>query len=174
MARYAKGKKAQAISDRSGFKVPYKDLKTTWDGLRVEPQEFEPKHPQLDPPKNVVDATSLFKPRPDNDPINIRIDLAFNWFNNNLTGTTMNAKAYEKPNVGISGIGGIGKFVLSASETDTVGVAGTGAVASVGEFGISVSVVETGLAGTGAIGTEAINLGGWSQNSYGGGSYGDT
>ena len=84
MARYAKGKKAQAISDRSGFKVPYKDLKTTWDGLRVEPQEFEPKHPQLDPPKNVVDATSLFKPRPDNDPINIRIDLAFNWFNNNL------------------------------------------------------------------------------------------
>ena len=42
----------------------------------------------------------------------------------------MNARSYEKPNVGASGLG--------------------------------------------AIGTTAINLGGWSQDSYGGGSYGDT
>ena len=56
-ARRAKGKKSVAISARSGFKVPYRSLKTTWDGLRVEPEEWEPKHPQLTPAKNVIDAT---------------------------------------------------------------------------------------------------------------------
>ena len=170
MARYAKGRRSQAISDRSGFKVPYRELKTTWDNLRVEPEEWEVKHPQLDPPKNVVDATALFKPRPDTDPINVRLNLAYNWFNDNLTGTTMSARAYDKPNVGASGKGSIGSFIISTKETDTVGVAGTGAI---GTLGIGISIVETGVAGTGAIGTEAINLGGWSQNSYGGGSYGD-
>jgi hypothetical protein len=41
MAKRAKGKKSYAISDISGFKVPYRQLKTTWDNLRVEPEEFE-------------------------------------------------------------------------------------------------------------------------------------
>ena len=83
----------------------------------------------------------------------------------------MSARDYDKPNTGASGKGSIGNFIISTSETDTVGVAGTGAI---GTFGIGISIVETGVAGTGAIGTEAINLGGWSQDSYGGGSYGDT
>ena len=79
MARNAKGKKSYAISDRSGFKVRYTQLKTTWDNLRVEPEEFEPKHPQLTPAKNVIDATSLFNPRPDNDPENATIFVGFNY-----------------------------------------------------------------------------------------------
>ena len=74
--RRAKGKKSVAISDRSGFKVPYRSLKTTWDGLRVEPEEYEPKHPQLTPARNVVDATALFDPRPDNDPENKGMEIA--------------------------------------------------------------------------------------------------
>ena len=71
MAKRAKGKKSYAISDISGFKVPYRQLKTTWDNLRVEPEEFETKHPQLTPVKNIFDATSLLNPRPDNDPENV-------------------------------------------------------------------------------------------------------
>ena len=71
MARNAKGKKSYAISDISGFKVRYTQLKTTWDNLRVEPEEWEPKHPQLTPARNVIDAQQLFKPRPDNDPENV-------------------------------------------------------------------------------------------------------
>ena len=71
MARFATGKKSKAISDISGFKVKYTQLKTTWDNLRVEPEEYSPKHPQLTPAKNVVDATALFNPRPDNDPENV-------------------------------------------------------------------------------------------------------
>lgn len=33
MARYARGKKSNAMSDISGFKVKYKNLKTTWEKL---------------------------------------------------------------------------------------------------------------------------------------------
>ena len=59
MARYATGKKSKAISDITGFKVNYPQLKTTWDNLRVEPEEFDIKHHQLTPAKNVFDATAL-------------------------------------------------------------------------------------------------------------------
>ena len=57
MAKYARGKKSKAISDRSGLRIKYTELKTTWDGLRVSPEDWEPKHPQLTPAKNVIDAT---------------------------------------------------------------------------------------------------------------------
>ena len=77
MAKYATGKKSKAISDISGFKVNYTSLKTTYDNLRVEPEEFDPKHPQLTPAKNVVDATALFQPRPDNAEENVKLHLGF-------------------------------------------------------------------------------------------------
>ena len=77
--KYAKGKRSLAISDRSGLRVPYTQLKTTWDGLRVSPEDWEPKQPQLTPAKNVVDATALFSPRPDNDPENVEIFIGFNY-----------------------------------------------------------------------------------------------
>ena len=79
MAKYARGKKSQAISDRGGLKVPYTDLMTTWDGLRVSPDDWEPKQPQLTPAKNVVDATALFNPRPDNDPENATVFIGYNF-----------------------------------------------------------------------------------------------
>ena len=63
-----KGRYAKAMDDRSGFKVPYKDLKTEWNGRRVSRVEFETKHPALTPP--VLDAREsepLADPRPDND-----------------------------------------------------------------------------------------------------------
>ena len=77
MANFASGKNSKAISDISGAKIPYTQLKTTWDNLRVEPSEYDPKHPQLTPAKNVLDATALRNPRPDNDPENVVINLAF-------------------------------------------------------------------------------------------------
>jgi hypothetical protein len=136
-ARYAKGKKSQAIGDRSGFKVPYTSLKTTWDGLRVEPEDWEPKHPQLTPAKNVIDAVALFKPRPDNDPENAEFVVGYNY--------DIFADPRDRPGVGIHATGNVGFPDLVAVETAIIetGVAGTGAIDS-----------ETGLAGTGAIGTE--------------------
>ena len=77
MPKYATGKKSLAISDISGLRVKYTELRTTWDGLRVSPEDYEPKHPQLTPRKNVVDATALFNARPDNDPENIEVFIGF-------------------------------------------------------------------------------------------------
>jgi hypothetical protein len=155
MAIYAKGKRSLAISDRSGFRVPYRNLKTEWNGLRVSPEEYEPKHPQLDPPKNIIDATALFRPRPDNDPENVIINLAFDGFNTN-TGTSLygnpslDATTYETPNVGAGAIGRIGAITFSTSATDITGVAGTG---QIGTITINTTISVTGVAGTGAIGT---------------------
>ena len=73
MARYAKGKHAVLISDRSGWKIKYKDARTEWTGARVSKFEWEAKQPQLDPQKYLRRASAqgnvLYDPRPDNDSV---------------------------------------------------------------------------------------------------------
>ena len=200
MAIYAKGKRSLAISDRSGFRVPYRNLKTEWNGLRVSPDEYEPKHPQLDPPKNIIDATALFKSRPDNDPENVIINLAFDGFNTN-TGTSLygnpslDATTYETPNVGAGAIGRIGAITFSTSEVNTgvagtgeigtftisgsiteTGVAGTGQIGAFGETdgaNVQISLTETSVTGTGQIGTVTIAVKGWGQETWGEDTWGN-
>jgi hypothetical protein len=141
MARYASGKKSQAISDISGLRVPYTKLRTTWDGLRVSPEDFDPKQPQLTPAKNVVDATALFNPRPDTDPENVVVYIGFtqDW--------TIDPRLL--PPVGVPSIGTVGYVNLEITPTQT-GVGGTGAV---GTETLEMSINEAGVAGTGAVGT---------------------
>ena len=69
MAKYAKGKHAVFIDDRTGFKRPYKNARTEWTGMRVDKSEFESKHPQLEPEKYLKGGRGnvLFKPRPSRD-----------------------------------------------------------------------------------------------------------
>ena len=43
MARYASGKHAYAVSDRSGLRYRYKDMRREWNGLLVGKDEFELK-----------------------------------------------------------------------------------------------------------------------------------
>ena len=165
MARYARGKKSNAIGDRSGFKVKYTNLKTTWDGLRVEPEDWEPKHPQLTPAKNVIDATALFNPRPDNDPDNFKFFVGFtqDWTVDprTLPGIGMNGRGnvgngkdsevyiFTSVDVtGLAGTGAIGTEIPLAFITET-GVAATGAIGTISLVG---SITETGVAGTGAVG----------------------
>jgi hypothetical protein len=62
---YASGKNAYGISDRSGFRYPLKEMKREWTGALVGPDEYEPKHPQLRPPKAGPDPQALRNPRPD-------------------------------------------------------------------------------------------------------------
>lgn len=61
---FAVGRKSQAICDRCGFAYPYLELKEEWNGLRVCPECYEPKHPQLEPPYASADAEALENPRP--------------------------------------------------------------------------------------------------------------
>jgi hypothetical protein len=142
MARYASGKKSLAISDISGLRVPYTKLRTTWDGLRVSPEDFDPKQPQLTPAKNVVDATALFNPRPDTDPENVVVYIGFtqDW--------TIDPRLL--PPVGVPSIGTVGYVNLEITPTQT-GVGGTGAV---GAETLEMSINEVGVAGTGGVGVE--------------------
>ena len=142
MGKYARGKRSLALSDRGGLRVKYTDLKTTWDGLRVSPEDWEPKHPQLTPAKNVVDATALFNPRPDNDPENVTFFVGYNY--------DIFLDPRQRPPVGVPGKGSIGAIPRSSLvyEITATGVAGTGAVNDVAGIGPSAD----GLAATGALG----------------------
>ena len=69
MARYATGKYAKAISDRSGMEFPYKEMVREWNGAFVHSSEYEPKQPQLEPKPNGADGVSLLNTRTDrNEP----------------------------------------------------------------------------------------------------------
>ena len=65
MSRYASGNKAYGISDRSGFRYRLREMKKEWNGLLVGPDEYEPKHPQLEAPRAGPDPQALRNPRPD-------------------------------------------------------------------------------------------------------------
>lgn len=62
---YASGKHAWGISDRSGRRYRLREMKVEWTGAKVGPDEFEPKHPQLSPPRTVPDPQALRNPRPE-------------------------------------------------------------------------------------------------------------
>ena len=65
MARFATGKDAYGISDRSGFRYRLREMRKEWNGSLVGPDEYEPKHPQLEPIRAIPDAEALRNPRPD-------------------------------------------------------------------------------------------------------------
>jgi hypothetical protein len=62
---FASGKKAYGISDRSGFRYRLRDMRKEWTGALVGRDEFETKHPQLNPPRHRADPQALRDPRPD-------------------------------------------------------------------------------------------------------------
>jgi len=171
MAKYARGKKSYAISDRGGQRVRYTQLKTTWDGLRVAPDEWEPKHPQLTPAKNIIDAQQLFQPRStgqDREDVVIYLAHTFDPFipvqerppigcpGHGFTGSIdrIDFEAYPEPS-GVAGTGAVGTETPEMSINEA-GVAGTGGV------GVEVPVVEvtgvSGGGGAGNVGVEALNL----------------
>jgi len=65
MSKFATGKNAYAVSDRSGLRYRYKDMRREWNGLLVSKDEFEPKHEQLGPFRSRSDPEALADARPD-------------------------------------------------------------------------------------------------------------
>ena len=59
MGKYASGKFAKRISDRSGMAFPYNEMVQEWNGSWVHTSEYEPKQPQLEPLPIVTDPQSL-------------------------------------------------------------------------------------------------------------------
>ena len=65
MGKYAVGKDAYGISDRSGFRYRLRDMRKEWNGSLVGKDEYEEKHPQIQPVRRAIDAEALSDPRPD-------------------------------------------------------------------------------------------------------------
>ena len=64
MGKYASGKYAYAISDRSGLRFPYDEMVREWNGSLVHFSEYEAKQPQLEPKPVGSDPQALYNPRP--------------------------------------------------------------------------------------------------------------
>jgi len=59
---FASDKNAFGISDRSGFRYRLREMRKEWTGALVGPDEYEPKHPQLYPPRPGPDPQALKTP----------------------------------------------------------------------------------------------------------------
>ena len=62
---FASGKYAYRISDRSGFRYKLKDTRKEWNGSIVGKDEYEEKHPQLEPMRVRADNEAIRDARPD-------------------------------------------------------------------------------------------------------------
>ena len=63
--KFATGQYALALCDRCGQQYDYVLLQKEWNGLRVCPECFEQKHPQLEPSPVPFEPEALRDPRPD-------------------------------------------------------------------------------------------------------------
>ena len=61
----ASGKTLPRIVVLTGFRYKLRDMKMTWDGLLVGPDQWSPKHPQLDRKPYPADSQAIKNARPD-------------------------------------------------------------------------------------------------------------
>ena len=80
MSKFASGKYAYGISDRSGMRYRLRDMKVEWNGSLVGPDEFERKHPQLGPFRVPVDGQALKNARTDRSEPAVAVLLGLNPF----------------------------------------------------------------------------------------------
>ncbi|HAG73094.1 MAG TPA: hypothetical protein DCL66_12905 [Gammaproteobacteria bacterium] len=62
---YASDRLAYGVCDITGFRYRLRDMRKTWDGLLVGPDQWSPKSPQIMPKPPAVDPQALKDPRPD-------------------------------------------------------------------------------------------------------------
>ena len=139
MARYASGKKAWGFSDRSGFRYRLSEMVVEWNGMKVGPDEYEPKHPQLTQTRTGADPEALFEPRPRNDKIPITVELPiFNLDTLVFEGTSPLARG----SVGTVTFGG---NVITPTTSEITGVSATGSVgtATVSTDGVTIAATYT-------------------------------
>ena len=131
---YASSKHAYGISDRSGRRYRLREMRTEWTGAKVGPDEFEPKHPQLFPPKVSPDPQALRDPRPEQGLTEQRsIQYGFNPVGfKDITGVT--------PPNNLVAVGSVGTVVVNPPPT-VDSVTGVSATAAVGSVTVSTVVV---------------------------------
>ena len=169
MSKFASGKNAKAISDRSGFQYPYRLMRREWNGLLVGPDEFEPKHPQLGPFRKVSDPQALVDSRPEQDlesqrstqygfnPVGFKT-LAGLAEDNDLvaTGQVGTVTIFFPETLGTQATGQVGNVTVILPASVTVAISGfASATGSVGTVSVEEGVVAsvTGSSSTGSVGS---------------------
>ena len=145
MPRYATGKYAKAISDRSGLEYRYKDMRKEWNGLLVGKDEFERKHPQLGPFRQIHDPQTLKEARPNNNKIPVTVKFPV------FSTVTLQYQLVPQAEA-LLGKVTFGGDVVTPTDATTTGVSGTGSIGTVTVTGtgtgvnatFTVTVVSTG------------------------------
>ncbi len=135
MSKFATGKHAFGISDRSGFRYRLKDMRKEWNGLLVGRDEWEEKHPQLQPLRAVPDPQALRNPRPEQD-LNEQREIQYGYDPvgfKDILGIT--------PRNNLTALGEIGTVTITTSDSgnDDITPSGVSANASVGSVTVSVA-----------------------------------
>ena len=89
MSNFSSGKRAKAISDRSGMAFPYREMLKEWNGSFVHQSEFETKHPQIEVKVHKPDRQSLQNARSDRDESAVPNILPLNAFKTASSGTSV-------------------------------------------------------------------------------------
>ena len=89
MPRYASGKYALGVSDRSGRTYRLNDMALEWTGMLVGNDEFEAKQPQLDPRHHQGDTQALRISRPARTEPAVMVLLEFNAFISGASGSSV-------------------------------------------------------------------------------------
>ena len=154
MSKFASGKNAKAISDRSGFQYPYRLMRREWNGLLVGPDEFEPKHPQLGPFRKVSDPQALVDSRPEQD---LESQRSTQYGFNPVGFKTLEGLAEENDLVATGQVGTVTLFF-----PETLGTQATGQVGNVTVIlPASVTVAISGFASiSGSVGSVSVEEGG--------------
>ena len=143
--KFATGQYALALCDRCGQQYDYIELRQEWNGLRVCPECFEEKHPQLEPNSVPYEPEALRDPRPDRkEPLNIFVGQnTFPLFTS----------------ISIQAISSIGETVAltSSSPSTTIFLTGFSTTGSTGSVSVttatSTTYTVTVASGTNAYGT---------------------
>tara|TARA_B100000963_G_C22432209_1_gene582663 strand:+ start:81 stop:542 length:462 start_codon:yes stop_codon:yes gene_type:complete len=131
---FASGKNAYGISDRSGRRYRLRDMRLEWTGSLVGPDEFEPKHPQLFPPKAFPDPQALRNPRPEQ---NLDAERAIQYGFNPVGFKDIPGIS---PRNNLVAEGGVGTVTVDVSGTsDVINVTGVAATGAVGAATVSIA-----------------------------------
>jgi hypothetical protein len=89
MSNFSSGKRAKAISDRSGMAFPYTEMLKEWNGSFVHQSEFETKHPQIEMKVHKPDRQALQNARSDRDESAVPNLLPLNGLKTGTSGTSV-------------------------------------------------------------------------------------
>jgi hypothetical protein len=89
MPRFASGKNSYGISDRSGQRYKLRNMKREWNNLLVGRDEWEAKHPQLEPRRVEADPEALKDARPDRTEKEVTVLLKKDAFRSGASGSAV-------------------------------------------------------------------------------------